>query len=61
MRSATQPNTTAAKVAPTTKCTHNFATTNLVLLPGLEPGSKSLIPQKKKKNSRPADQKGCRN
>ena len=29
------------------KCTYNFATTKLVLLPGLAPGSKSLLPPKK--------------
>ena len=29
------------------KCTCNFATTKLVLLPGLAPGSKSLLPPRK--------------
>ena len=44
MRSATQPNTTAATSCSDNKFTHNFATINFVLLPGLEPGSKSLLP-----------------
>ena len=47
MRSATQPIRLRQEVAPTTKFTHNFATANFVLLPGLEPGSKSLLPEKK--------------
>ena len=42
MQSFTQPKTTAAL-----KCTYNFATTKLVLLPGLELGSKCLLPPKK--------------
>ena len=29
------------------KCRYNFATTKLVLLPGLAPGSKGLLPPKK--------------
>ena len=42
MRSSTQHETSAAK-----KCTYSFATTKLVLLPGLELGSKTLLPPKK--------------
>ena len=42
MRSSTQPKMIAAQ-----KCTYNFATTTFVLLPGLELGSKSLLPPKK--------------
>ena len=58
MRLATQPKTTvAADCSDKTKVIHinvtnnsvhvyNFATTKLVLLPGLELGSKSLLPPK---------------
>ena len=57
MRSATQPKMTAAAllwkynvqyqyISLRKKCTSNFATRKLVLLPGLAPGSKSLLPPK---------------
>ena len=62
MRSATQPKTTRSSsvveiqftvsvyfhcVKNVCRPTYNFATTKLVLLPGLGPGSKSLLPPKK--------------